>query len=148
MSPGDLAVHGALGWLAFALITAGYMYLAQGHPMYGAEGAVTLFVIRQGVALARTAVRFGVLGGQLELGKTRAMPPRRIETKSEAKKAAMKSFVLSVRSLMPALAPYRFGNVAASQLPNCLESGPPLRLLMSTCPFLFCQNPIVAAWPA
>lgn len=78
--------HGALGWLAFALITAGYMYLAQGHPMYGAEGAVTLFVIRQGVALARTAIRFGVLGGQLELGKTRAMPPRRIEAKSEAKK--------------------------------------------------------------
>ncbi len=79
--------HGALGWVAFALITAGYMYLAHGHPMYGAEGAVTLFVIRQGVALARTAIRFGVLGGQLELGKTRAMPPRRIETKSDPKKS-------------------------------------------------------------
>ena len=80
--------HGALGWLAFALITIGYAYLAHGHPMYGAEGAVTLFVIRQGVALARTAIRFGVLAGQLELGKARALPPRRlIETKTESKKS-------------------------------------------------------------
>lgn len=78
--------HGALGWLAFAAITVGYMYLSHGHPMYGAEGAVTLFVIRQGVALARCAVRFGVLAGQLELGKTRALPPRR-EVKVDAKKA-------------------------------------------------------------
>lgn len=77
--------HGALGWLAFALISVGYMYLSQGHPMYGAEGAITLFVIRQGVALARTSIRFGVLAGQVELGKTRAMPPRRIETKSDVK---------------------------------------------------------------
>jgi hypothetical protein len=80
--------HGALGWLAFAVISIGYAYLAHGHPMYGAEGAVTLFVIRQGVALARTALRFGVLAGQLELGKARALPPRRlIETKTEAKKS-------------------------------------------------------------
>jgi len=77
--------HGALGWLAFAAITVGYMYLSQGHPMYGAEGAITLFVIRQGVALARMAIRFGVLGGQLELGKMRPLPPRRIESKAEAK---------------------------------------------------------------
>jgi hypothetical protein len=79
--------HGALGWLAFALITIGYAWLAFGHPMYGAVGAITLFVIRQGVALARTAIRFGVLAGQLELGKTRALPPRRIETKVESKVA-------------------------------------------------------------
>ena len=80
-------VHAALGWLAFAIITVGYAYLAQGHPMYGAEGAITLFVIRQGVALARTAIRFGVLAGQLELGKTRPLPPRRlVETKTDTKK--------------------------------------------------------------
>jgi len=78
-------VHGALGWLAFALVTIGYMVLAQGHPMYGAEGAVTLFVIRQGVALARTAIRFGVLGGQLELAKTRPLPPRRVQVQASAK---------------------------------------------------------------
>lgn len=80
-------VHGALGWFAFLAITIGFVYLAHGHPMYGAEGAVALFVIRQGVSLARTAIRFGVLAGQLELGKMRPMPPRRIEAKAEPKKA-------------------------------------------------------------
>ncbi len=80
--------HGALGWLVFALITVGYAWLSHGHPMYGAEGAITLFVIRQGVALARTAIRFGVLAGQLELGKTRPSPPRRVEVKVEPKKVA------------------------------------------------------------
>lgn len=78
--------HGALGWLAFMLVTIGYMYLSQGHPMYGAEGAVTLFVIRQGVALARHAIRFGVIAGQVELAKTRPLPPRRIEPKVADKK--------------------------------------------------------------
>jgi len=57
--------------------------------MYGAEGAVTLFVIRQGVSLARSAIRFGVLGGQIELGKSRTLPPRRVvEVKAESKKAS------------------------------------------------------------
>ena len=79
-------VHGGLGWLAWLLVTVGYMYLAQGHPMYGAEGAITLFVIRQGVALARMALRFGVLAGQVELGRTRPPPPRRVEVKGEISK--------------------------------------------------------------
>ena len=78
-------VHGALGWLCFAIVSIGYVYLAHGHPMYGAEGAIMLFVIRQGVALARTAIRFGVIAGQVELGRTRALPPRRVEVKTEAK---------------------------------------------------------------
>jgi hypothetical protein len=80
--------HGGLGWLAFFVITVGYAWLAQGHPMYGAGGAVTLFVIRQGVSLARAAIRFGVLAGQLELGKTRALPPRRASAPHETKKVA------------------------------------------------------------
>jgi hypothetical protein len=80
-------VHGGLGWIAFIAITIGYAYLSQGHPMYGAEGAITLFVIRQGVALARTAIRFGVMAGQIELGKTRALPPLRVDAKVEAKKS-------------------------------------------------------------
>jgi hypothetical protein len=78
-------VHGAIGWLLFALVTAAYAYLAQGHPMYGSEGAVTLFVARQGVSLFRMAIRFGVLAGQIELGRTRPLPPRRVEVKVEAK---------------------------------------------------------------
>jgi hypothetical protein len=78
-------VHGALGWLVFVLVTAAYAYLAQGHPMYGAEGAVTLFVARQGVSLLRMATRVGILAGQIELGRTRPLPPRRIEVKLDPK---------------------------------------------------------------
>src|SRR5262249_24808333 len=36
-------VHAALGWLVFALVSLAYFYLSLGHPMYGAEGAITLF---------------------------------------------------------------------------------------------------------
>jgi hypothetical protein len=78
-------VHGAAGWILFALVTIAYAYLAQGHPMYGAEGAVTLFVARQGVSLLRMAIRFGILAGQIELGRTRPLPPRRVEVKVDPK---------------------------------------------------------------
>jgi hypothetical protein len=78
-------VHGAIGWLLFGLITVAYAYLAQGHPMYGAEGALTLFVARQGVSLLRMTIRVGVLAGQIELGRTRPPPPRRVEVKVDAK---------------------------------------------------------------
>ena len=53
--------------------------------MYGAEGAVTLFVVRQGVALLRMAIRVGVLAGQVELGRTRPLPARRVEVKVDPK---------------------------------------------------------------
>jgi hypothetical protein len=78
--------HAGIGWIGFVLVTLIYTYIAQGHPMYGPEGAVALFVIRQGVALARTALRCGVLAGQIELGKTRPLPPMRV--KVDAKKIA------------------------------------------------------------
>ena len=78
-------VHGAFGWLLFGLVTLAYAYLAQGHPMYGAEGAITLFLVRQGVSLLRTAIRIGILAGQVELGRTRPLPPRRVEAKVDAK---------------------------------------------------------------
>jgi hypothetical protein len=80
-------VHAALGWIMFALISVGYAYLAHGHPMYGAEGAVALFVIRQGVALARCSIRYGVLAGQVEIGRTRALPPRRLESNTDIAKS-------------------------------------------------------------
>ncbi|MEO8701039.1 MAG: hypothetical protein ABI867_13405 [Kofleriaceae bacterium] len=73
-------VHSGLGWLAFFLVTAAYAYLAQGHPMYGTDGAITLFLVRQGVSLLRMAIKFGVSAGQVELARTRALPPRRVET--------------------------------------------------------------------
>jgi hypothetical protein len=78
-------VHSAIGWFLFALVTIAYAYLSQGHPMYGAEGAVTLFIARQGVSLLRMATRVGILAGQVELGRTRPLPPRRVETKADPK---------------------------------------------------------------
>lgn len=78
-------IHGAIGWLLFGLVTAAYAYLAQGHPMYGAEGAITLFVARQGVSLLRMTIRVGVLAGQIELGRTRPLPPRRVEVNVDPK---------------------------------------------------------------
>jgi hypothetical protein len=78
-------VHGAIGWLLFALVTIAYAYLAHGHPMYGAEGAIMLFVAREGVSLLRMAVRFGIIAGQIELGRTRPLPPRRVEAKVDPK---------------------------------------------------------------
>ena len=78
-------VHGALGWLVFLAVSGAYAYLSSGHPMYGAEGAVILFVARQGVSLLRMAIRFGIIAGQIELGRTRPLPPRRVETKADTK---------------------------------------------------------------
>ena len=78
-------LHGALGWLLFAVVTTAYAYLAQGHPMYGAEGALLLFVVRQGVSLLRMAIRFGIVAGQFELGRTRPPPPRRIVVEADPK---------------------------------------------------------------
>jgi len=72
-------LHGAIGWLVWIAITLAYMYVASGHPMYGAEGAITIFVARQGVALLRVAIRVGILNGQVELGRTRPLPARRTE---------------------------------------------------------------------
>ena len=76
-------VHAGLGWVLFLLVTAAYAYLAQGHPMYGTEGAITLFFVRQGVALLRMAIKIGILAGQVELGRTRPPPPR-VEPKPSA----------------------------------------------------------------
>lgn len=78
-------VHGAVGWVLIGLVTLAYAYLAHGHPMYGAEGAVMLFLVRQGVALLRLAIRVAVMGGQLELGRTRPLPPRRAEPATDAR---------------------------------------------------------------
>jgi hypothetical protein len=78
-------VHGALGWLLFALVTSAYAYLAQGHPMYGAGGAMLLFIVRQGVSLLRMAIRVGILAGQVELGRTRPLPPRRVSAELDPK---------------------------------------------------------------
>jgi hypothetical protein len=71
-------VHGASGWFLFGVVTFAYHAIAFDHPMYGVEGALTLFVARQCVALLRMAIRVGVIAGQVELGRTRALPARRV----------------------------------------------------------------------
>lgn len=65
-------LHSGLGWIGFAIVTVVYSYFASDHPMFGTNGAIALFVIRHGVALARAAIRFGVLAGQVELAKSRS----------------------------------------------------------------------------
>jgi hypothetical protein len=78
-------LHAATGWLLWWAITIGFVWLAHDHPMYGAGGAVMLFFLRQVVSLLRMAVQVGVIGGQVALGRTRALPPRRVEVKVEPK---------------------------------------------------------------
>src|SRR3982751_6436937 len=63
-----------------------------------------------------------------------------------SKNDATRAFVLLVKLLTPALAPYRLGKVAASQFASAVELAP-LKLLISAWPFLFCQKPIPADWP-
>jgi hypothetical protein len=70
-----LLVHGAFGWVLFALVTVAYALIAMGRPMYGPEGAITLFIARSCVSLLRMAIRVGVMGGQVEAGRTRELPP-------------------------------------------------------------------------
>lgn len=70
--------HAALGWLAFLVLSLGYMWAAQGHAMLGTGGAIALFVIRSGLSLVRFSVKFAVMGGQIELTETRPPPARRV----------------------------------------------------------------------
>jgi hypothetical protein len=70
--------HGALGWLAFIAVSIGFAWAAQGHAMMGTSGAIALVVIRLGVALVRSAIKFAMLAGHLELTETRPPPPRRV----------------------------------------------------------------------
>lgn len=77
-------IHAGFGWLLFVLVTGAYAVVAQGHPMYGVGGAIMLFVARQGVALLRLAIHVAIMAGQVELGRTRPLPPRRVEAKPAA----------------------------------------------------------------
>ncbi|HPH67780.1 MAG TPA: hypothetical protein PLF40_18610 [Kofleriaceae bacterium] len=71
--------HTLLGWLVWLAIGVGYSYIAFGHPMLGAGGAVTLYVIRLGVQLLRMATKFAVMAGQAYLHEQRTAPPRTVE---------------------------------------------------------------------
>jgi hypothetical protein len=73
-----IALAHVLAWgAAFVIITVVFAWLAAGHPMRGAWGAIALLVVRQGVALLRMALKMALVAGQVALGETRPPPPRR-----------------------------------------------------------------------
>jgi hypothetical protein len=65
--------HAGLAGLLHVAILAGFAWLASGHLLLGAGGAITLFIVRQGVALLRLAVTVGAIAGQHALVRT--LPP-------------------------------------------------------------------------
>ena len=70
--------HVLIGWVAFLAVSLAYAWGSHGHPMLGTGGAISLLVLRQVLSLARTVIKLGVLGGQVELGATRPPPPRQV----------------------------------------------------------------------
>jgi hypothetical protein len=70
--------HATVGWLAFFAVSALYAWGSHGHAMLGASGAISLLVLRQVLSLVRMVFKVGVIGGQVELGATRAPPPRQV----------------------------------------------------------------------
>lgn len=65
-------------WAAFVAVWVVFLWLAHGHAMLGTSGALALFAIRQAVTLVRTALKFALLAGQVELTATRPPPPRTV----------------------------------------------------------------------
>ena len=52
------------------------MATSHGAAMVGTSGAIALFIVREGLSLLRMALKVATIGGQVELGVTRAAPPR------------------------------------------------------------------------
>jgi hypothetical protein len=78
-----LAIGHVLLWgAAFALLSIVYAWAAHGSAMLGTGGAVSLLVVRQGLALARMGLKVAAIGGQLELGMTRPPPPRPVKVEA------------------------------------------------------------------
>jgi hypothetical protein len=67
-------LHAGLGWLLIAAVSIAYVLASHGQPMTGTQGAITLFIVRQGVALLRLALRVAMIAGQVALTRKRALP--------------------------------------------------------------------------
>jgi len=64
-----------LAWgVGFVAVSAVYVWASHGAAMLGASGAFALLIVRQGLALARMALKVAAIAGQVELGVTRAAP--------------------------------------------------------------------------
>jgi hypothetical protein len=70
-------LHVALYYVVFLAVSAVYVLITDGHAMLGTSGAISLFVVRQGVAIVRFTAKIALVAGQVELAQTRE-PPRRI----------------------------------------------------------------------
>ena len=66
--------HTALWALAFLAVSALYVWASFDAEMVGTSGAIALLIVREGVAMARMALRVILVGGQVELGGTRPAP--------------------------------------------------------------------------
>lgn len=68
-------VHAALYPVAFAAITAVYLWVTSDHPAAGAIGGVSILILQQSVAALRMAAKVAILGGQTELAQELVYPP-------------------------------------------------------------------------
>ena len=72
-----LALGHVLLWgAAFIAISLVYVWASHDSPMLGTSGAISLLVVREGLALTRMALKVAAIGGQIELGMSRPPPPR------------------------------------------------------------------------
>jgi hypothetical protein len=72
-----LAIGHVLLWgAAFLLVSVLYAWASHGSAMIGTSGAVSLLIVREGLALVRMGLKIMAIGGQVELGMTRPPPPR------------------------------------------------------------------------
>ncbi|MCA9679258.1 MAG: hypothetical protein KC464_29780 [Myxococcales bacterium] len=69
-------LHQALWLAAFVAASVLYAWAAHGPAMLGTSGAISLLVIREGLALVRMAFKVALTAGQVELSSTRPPPVR------------------------------------------------------------------------
>lgn len=67
-------VHAGFGWLLIAAVSTGYVLASFGQPMVGGNSAITLLIVREGVALVRLAIRAAMIAGQVEATRERPCP--------------------------------------------------------------------------
>jgi hypothetical protein len=79
-----LAIGHLLLWAAaFLVVSVLYAWASHGSAMPGTSGAISLLMVRQGLALVRMGLKIVAIGGQVELGMTRPPPPRAVKVEAE-----------------------------------------------------------------
>jgi hypothetical protein len=70
-------LHVAIYALIFIGVSALYVAISHGRPMLGAGGAISLFFVREAVALVRFVAHIALIGGQVELARVAQTRPER-----------------------------------------------------------------------